>query len=197
MEDLRSLIAAGESETLEFKQEAASKIGKEVAAFASTSGGVIIVGIEDDTHAVLGLADAKIDRDRITNWIHAYVFPAPAFVVSETEIDGNAILVVRVDKGQEPVYSFQDNPYYRIGKLSERMTAAEVKHRYAAAMVIAKIEALDADVKQTHPSLHVAAAIFGQCELATMPYQVLLRRLIDDLGRHFVKREDAPPEGHI
>ena len=77
------------------------------------------------------------------------------------------------------------------------MTAAEVKHRYAAATVIARIEALDADVKENHPNRHTALLVYGQCELATMPYQVLLRRLIDDLGRHFVKREDAPSEGHI
>ncbi len=49
-QDLKNLIATGESSFLEFKHRVASpeKIAKEMVAFANTNGGRILIGVEDN-----------------------------------------------------------------------------------------------------------------------------------------------------
>ena len=50
IQDLKNLIATGESSFLEFKHRVASpeKIAKEMVAFANTKGGRILIGVEDN-----------------------------------------------------------------------------------------------------------------------------------------------------
>ena len=50
VEELRKLVARGESQTLEFKRKAShpEKIVREIIAFANTHGGILLVGIGDD-----------------------------------------------------------------------------------------------------------------------------------------------------
>lgn len=50
LKDLKNLIATGESSFLEFKHKVASpeKIAKEMVAFANTTGGRILIGVEDN-----------------------------------------------------------------------------------------------------------------------------------------------------
>ena len=52
-----------ESRSLEYKREAPNlqKLAKTVVAFANGDGGRIIVGVEDRTRAVIGLAPEQID----------------------------------------------------------------------------------------------------------------------------------------
>lgn len=55
-------ILAGESKTVEFKQELpdkSEKYMKSVVAFSNTSGGKIIIGVEDKTRTVVGVPDDK------------------------------------------------------------------------------------------------------------------------------------------
>jgi hypothetical protein len=52
--DLKNLIQTGESSFLEFKHSVASpeKIAREIAAFANTKGGTILIGVEDNGEIV-------------------------------------------------------------------------------------------------------------------------------------------------
>ena len=52
--DLKNLIATGESSFLEFKHKVASpeKIAREIAAFANTNGGTILIGVSDNGELV-------------------------------------------------------------------------------------------------------------------------------------------------
>lgn len=53
-QDLKNLIATGESSFLEFKHKVASpeKIAREIAAFANTNGGTILIGVSDNGELV-------------------------------------------------------------------------------------------------------------------------------------------------
>ena len=53
-QDLKNLIATGESSFLEFKHKVASpeKIAREIAAFANTTGGTILIGVSDNGELV-------------------------------------------------------------------------------------------------------------------------------------------------
>ena len=58
--DLQALIAQGENQSLEFKSVGvhAGSLAKEMVALANTSGGAILLGVEDDGR-VSGLPDDK------------------------------------------------------------------------------------------------------------------------------------------
>ncbi len=53
-QDLKNLVATGESSFLEFKHKVASpeKIAREIAAFANTTGGTILIGVSDNGELV-------------------------------------------------------------------------------------------------------------------------------------------------
>lgn len=53
-QDLKNLISTGESSFLEFKHKVASpeKIAREIAAFANTNGGTILIGVSDNGELV-------------------------------------------------------------------------------------------------------------------------------------------------
>jgi predicted HTH transcriptional regulator len=58
--DLKELILFGESSTVEFKRKISSldKIAKEIAAFANTKGGYLIIGVDDDK-TIIGVPSEK------------------------------------------------------------------------------------------------------------------------------------------
>lgn len=47
-QDLEAIAQAGEGYQVEFKRNVNSDISREIVAFANSSGGRIIIGIEDD-----------------------------------------------------------------------------------------------------------------------------------------------------
>jgi predicted HTH transcriptional regulator len=62
---LEELIKQPESEKLDFKRNLSSLDGvvKDICAFANTSGGVVVIGIDDDG-SVVGLDDPQQDEER-------------------------------------------------------------------------------------------------------------------------------------
>lgn len=63
---LKRLIESGESTTVEFKRKLneSHKIAKELCAFANTSGGVLIVGVDDDG-TICGVTSEKTEAEVI------------------------------------------------------------------------------------------------------------------------------------
>jgi ATP-dependent DNA helicase RecG len=49
---LSNLIAIGEGFTTEFKRMGTSNLGREICAFANATGGVILIGVDDDGEIV-------------------------------------------------------------------------------------------------------------------------------------------------
>ena len=62
MEMLADEIKAGESTNIEFKREVpkkSEKYIKSVIAFANTAGGKIVIGVDDETHEIVGVDKNK------------------------------------------------------------------------------------------------------------------------------------------
>ncbi len=74
---VQELLIREEGKTLEFKVNASSLQGiiKTIIAFANTAGGTIIVGVEDKTKMVVGLADPLEDETRIINKVSESITP--------------------------------------------------------------------------------------------------------------------------
>jgi len=119
--DLPVLRARGESQELEYKSEFPSNtrdLGKEIAAFATSNTGTILVGV-DDTGELVGLAEcgSPEGRDQMIRRLEGIskgtvkpsITPTAKFAVE----DGKVVLVIIVPKGAQPVYYSSNTPYVR------------------------------------------------------------------------------------
>lgn len=94
--ELRELIAGGESSTVEFKRKFTSdeKIAKEIIAFANTSGGYLIIGVDDDGR-VVGVDSEKHEMELVQIAAHS-IIPHLALHIEVVEIDWKDVIVVHV-----------------------------------------------------------------------------------------------------
>jgi len=83
--DLVSLLRRPEGKTLEWKRDLSSPDGvlKTIVAFANTSGGTLLVGVEDRTGHVRGLREPLDAEERLANLISDSIAPR---IVPEIEI---------------------------------------------------------------------------------------------------------------
>lgn len=76
MEDIAVMLAAGEGQEIEFKENIESGgVINTICAFANTGGGKLIIGIVDKTREIVGVADAMDVQERITNKIWDKISP--------------------------------------------------------------------------------------------------------------------------
>lgn len=119
--DLSVLRARGESQELEYKEafpQQAQDLAKEIAAFATSNTGTILLGVSDCGDMV-GLEDGLTanGRDRLlqrlegicTGTVKPSVTPTVKFAVEA----GKVVLVVVVPKGSQPLYYSRNIPYIR------------------------------------------------------------------------------------
>lgn len=119
--DLPVLRAKGEGQHLEYMRAypaQARDLAKEMAAFATAGGGLILIGV-DDAGELLGLsgADDMSARDaylnRIQGLAHGKVDPPITPRVGFACEGQHAVLFIRVHKGSQPVYYCEGKPYVR------------------------------------------------------------------------------------
>lgn len=119
--DLSILRARGESQELEYKSEFPSNtrdLGKEIAAFATSNTGTILVGV-DDTGELIGLPECSSPEGRdqtirrlegiSKGTVKPSVTPTAKFAVENEKV----VLVISVPKGAQPVYYSSNTPYVR------------------------------------------------------------------------------------
>ena len=131
--DLLALRQKGEGQEVEFKQELPPQLhdlGKDIAAFGSSGGGKVLIGIADNGTLVgLNLADGA-QRDaflRRVQGVAAFVRPAIRIdQVFGVECD-KTVLCLSIPRQTEPVFYYDHRPYVRDGSISRPATPDEVK----------------------------------------------------------------------
>ncbi len=75
--DLIQLLSRNEGKTLEFKRDLSSPDGvlKAIVAFANTSGGTLLIGVEDRTKKVVGVGDVMAEEERLASLIADSIVP--------------------------------------------------------------------------------------------------------------------------
>lgn len=119
--DLAILRARGENQEMEYIAsfpQNVRELGKEIAAFATSNSGTIIIGVADNGDLV-GIPDALTveGRDQLlrrvegicTGTIKPAVTPVARFAL-ESDV---AVLVLIVPKGSQPIYYSHNIPYIR------------------------------------------------------------------------------------
>lgn len=119
--DLPVLRARGENQDLEYIESFPSNVrelAKEVAAFATSNQGTILIGV-GDTGDLIGLSDAETPagRDQLLSRLQGIcrgtikpsITPTAKFAVENQRI----VLVILVPKGNQPAYYCNNVPYMR------------------------------------------------------------------------------------
>lgn len=75
--DIITLLSQPEGKTLEFKRDLSSPEGalRTIVAFANTSGGTLIIGVEDGAKGVKGISDVLTEEERLANLIADSISP--------------------------------------------------------------------------------------------------------------------------
>ena len=75
--DLVALLSRHEGKTLEFKRDLSSPEGvlRTIVAFANTSGGVVMIGVEDRTKKIAGIGNVLAEEERLANLIADCISP--------------------------------------------------------------------------------------------------------------------------
>lgn len=98
-------IKFGESVNIEFKREVpqkSEKYIKSVIAFANTAGGKIVIGIDDETHEIVGVEKDGVFKiiDNITNTISDMCCPQIFPNIGVNTIDGKSVIVINIYPGR-------------------------------------------------------------------------------------------------
>lgn len=107
--ELLDLIQKGESSTVQFKvridkkdkKKSAYDLGTEMVAFANTKGGVLIVGIVDETGEINGLSyeELQVTNQLLANVSTNNVKPAINIFTETVEVGDEKVVVVQVPEG--------------------------------------------------------------------------------------------------
>jgi ATP-dependent DNA helicase RecG len=120
-EQLPILRDRGEGQNLEFMAEYPSNghdLSREIAAFASSNAGTILIGVSDDGN-LIGLCnvDTAAKRDtllrRIEGVCAGHVRPAITPTVNFAQENNAVVLVIEVPRGRQPIYYSKHTPYVR------------------------------------------------------------------------------------
>ena len=119
--EIKGIIARGEGETTEFKIQVpnaneSSKLTKTVAAFANGEGGVVIVGVEDNTGKIVGIkGNVEQEKSRLTQMIRNNLTHQPIYKIYIQKVDGVELIVVQVESGTNRPYGIHgSNPNYYV-----------------------------------------------------------------------------------
>ncbi|HVJ33166.1 MAG TPA: ATP-binding protein [Terriglobia bacterium] len=129
--DIKSLIRQGEGQRIEFKESfpvQAWNLAKEIAAFATSNDGTIVIGVSDDGE-IRGLPKGT-DKANLVSRIEGLcketidppITPHIEFVI----VDKVEILCITVKKGPSPIYLANGIPYLRHITASTRARASEI-----------------------------------------------------------------------
>ncbi len=128
--DLIETLRRSEGKTLEFKQDLSSPAGfkRTVVAFANTAGGVILIGVEDKTGNVRGVADPLAVEERVASLISDSISPRVLPDIELLSYRDTQVLAIRIyPSASRPHYlttsGLEAGTYVRVGSTNRRADA--------------------------------------------------------------------------
>ena len=119
--DPTNFIALGEGFTTEFKRSVSDNIGREICAFANSTGGVILVGFEDDG-TVTGVSKAN----HVKSQVQSIARSADPPISIDIDAVGEVLCVTIPEQHSKP-YSFRGKFYLRESASSQQMSRQEIR----------------------------------------------------------------------
>ena len=179
--NLTETLREPEGKTLEFKRDLSSpeRFLRTVVAFANTSGGTILVGIEDQSRHIRGVTEPLALEERAVNLISDSIRPRLMPDLEIVSYRNRQLLAVRVyPSSTRPHYIARTGPdagtYVRVGSTNRRADAQLI----AEMQRFAKGESFD---ERPMPALDSEALDFRVASELFSPVRKLTRRNIDTL----------------
>jgi len=129
-DELRQLVAQGESDRLEFKRSTGELRAamETVCGFLNEQGGQVLFGVANDGR-ILGQQVADTTLQDVANAIHR-LEPPVQVDQQRMPIGGDLeVLVLEVQPGEDGPYQYDGRAYQRIGTTTQRMPVAEYERR--------------------------------------------------------------------
>lgn len=104
--DVKNLAQTGEGTYLEFKRTipSAYKIAREIAAFANTKGGTVLIGVDDDK-SLVGVLGYQEEEFLLSKAARELCQPAVDIAIEIVHFGDRDLLVIKVPEApQKPVY---------------------------------------------------------------------------------------------
>ncbi len=121
--DLKKIIASGETETIEFKESPADAFFKALSAFANSKGGTVFLGIDEKA----GIVGVDLSADFLTDLTNRIVDKLSLYPDVETiDVQGKRVLAVKIIRPGFPV-SFHGRYYERIGNTTREMSTQKLQ----------------------------------------------------------------------
>ncbi len=132
--EIAKILLRPEGKTLEFKRDlsSAEKVLCTLVAFANTAGGSLVIGIEDGTKNVRGLADPLKEEERLASLIADRISPRLAPSIDVVAWRSAQLIVVEVfPSPSRPHFLKSQGPengvYIRIGSTNRKADAAMIQ----------------------------------------------------------------------
>ena len=138
--DILEEIKKGENKRLELKEKLPSneKLAKTIIAFSNTSGGKLVIGVNDNRE-IVGIDEDKIFEyeEKISSIINDLCYPTILPEIYAQNIDGKVVLVVEVFRGSLLPYYLKNKgklkgTYIRVGstnRLADEVMIAELQRQ--------------------------------------------------------------------
>ncbi|MFC1486939.1 helix-turn-helix domain-containing protein [Thermoproteota archaeon] len=123
--EIKQLIEQGESKNVEFKRRIESRPGdvkeflESIVSFANSDGGVILLGVGDDTQ-ICGLLE-KDTEARINDIVRSHCIPEPKFEYIKRQVGENEIAVIKVEEGTDKPYTIWQKGVFIRAESSDRI----------------------------------------------------------------------------
>lgn len=125
--ELEQIVAAGESETVEFKKSTGQRVlaTKTACAMLNGKGGVVAFGVTPDSRRLLGQAvsektveDVVRELRKIEPFVPLQLEPVPLS-------DGKSVLLLRIPGGNDGPFAYDGRAYVRQGPTTSEMPRAQ------------------------------------------------------------------------
>ncbi len=132
-QELPTLVMRGEGLEVEFKVDFPAQghdLAKSIAAFATSGGGKILMGVANDGCVVGLTALDAVTRDKVAlraQQLSTAVRPSVKVVTLFAAVADKAILCIHVPKQDEPIYYYDGRPCLRDDRCSRPAEPDEVK----------------------------------------------------------------------
>ncbi len=190
---LLELLKRPEGKTLEFKRDLSSPDGalKTIVAFANTAGGNLLIGVEDRSRNVRGVADPLDEEQRLANLITDRISPR---LMPEIEIlpwRQTQVLALQVyPSPSRPHHMIREGPaagvYVRVGSTNRRADAELIEELRR----FSRGEGFD---EQPLPALSSEAIDFRAASESFAPFRSLRRSAARGHGRRGSCRPRSAP----
>ncbi len=137
IEQIKQLIEQGENSAVEFKSSEVrpERLAREIVAFANSSGGTILIGVED-SGKITGV-DQHQTETWVANIVRNNVIPAIAPQITEWELSQKKVLAIEVSRGLDKPYQTLDGKFWiRVGSTNRMATKEELSRLFQQAGLV-------------------------------------------------------------